>query len=130
MRATAVRWSLWGSLSLFACSGEPGTSAPRELAYHDVAPIIERYCGRCHGDPVDHFAPFPLTSWELMREEYPPGSGIPLWQVMESAIDRDFMPMVNLALEPPVEPLPPADKARLLEWLRAGAPGPPTLPPP
>ena len=116
------RWSLWGVLSLFACAGTDGESSAQELAYCDVEPIIERYCLRCHGDPLDHHAPFSLTSWDLMQEDYPPGSGIPIWQAMEDPIERNVMPMESFPLDPPVEPLPEADKARLLAWIRAGAP--------
>ncbi|NLE85142.1 MAG: heme-binding domain-containing protein [Myxococcales bacterium] len=114
--------SAGGALLLLACAGSDGDAAARDLVPCDVAQVLERYCLRCHSDPPDHFAPFPLTTWERMQEETFAGSGVPLWQAMADSIERGFMPPLAFALDPPVEPLPEADAELLLTWLHAGAP--------
>jgi hypothetical protein len=40
---------------------------------------------------------------------------------MQAAIESEFMPPVELPLDPPVEPLTAGEKARLLAWLADGA---------
>ncbi len=114
--------SPWGALLLLACAGSDGEGAARELTHCDVAPLIERHCLRCHSDPPDHFAPFPLATWDQLQAETSPGSGVPLWQAMADSIERGFMPPESFDIEPRVEPLPAADKDLLLSWLHDGAP--------
>lgn len=108
-------------LTLTACGGSGDAGAARqELGYCDVEPVIERYCVRCHADPTEHHAPFPLTSWEATQGES--AGGVPIWERMRSAVSTGFMPFQGLALDPPVEPLPADEEAMLLDWLDAGAP--------
>jgi hypothetical protein len=57
-----------------------------------------------------------------MHEVYSEQTGELIWERMEDVVERDIMPLVQLELDPPVQPLPPAEKDTLLEWLRAGAP--------
>lgn len=121
----AWKVALWALGGLVAC-GCGGDDAESEhsttLGFCDVAPVLESYCWRCHSDPPANFAPFPLTTWEKTQENHPGGSGKPIWQHMETMVSQDLMPPTTFPLEPPVEPLPEAEKAKLLEWLRAGAP--------
>lgn len=92
------------------------------LGYCDVAPIIESKCLRCHGEPQENSAPFPLTTYEMLVAESPEGSGQPLYERMEEAITTDYMPATWMELEPPVEDLTEHEETTLLEWFHAGAP--------
>lgn len=106
-----------------ACGSESpsgGSSAPG--GYCDIEPVLADYCVRCHGDPQEHHAPFPLTSYAALQEEFPPGSGRLVWELMEQPVTDNDMPFTRLNLDPPVAPLPPPEKKRLLDWLAAGAP--------
>lgn len=100
-----------------ANDGGSGSVAPHFPC--DVQAVIEARCQRCHNDPQQNEAPFPLLVWEDTRRQY--GEQL-VYQAMLLAIETDFMPFTQLELEPPVEPLTPDQKALLLDWLRDDAP--------
>jgi hypothetical protein len=84
----------------------------------EVEAILERKCQRCHQDPPQNYAPFPLLTWSDTRASY----GVQLvYQAMLPAIESDFMPYTELDLEPPVQPLTANEKETLLDWLEGGA---------
>ena len=99
-----------------------GSGSTSTLGYCDVAPIIEAKCLRCHGEPQENGAPFPLTSYEMLIAESPHGSGTPLYERMSEAITTDFMPATWMELDPPVEDLTQHEEATLVEWFEAHAP--------
>jgi hypothetical protein len=85
----------------------------------EIDAILEAKCRRCHTEPQQNGAPFPLLTWQDTQEEY---FLTPIYKRMHNAVKTDFMPFVALPLEPPVEPLTPAEKAKLLEWLECALP--------
>jgi hypothetical protein len=97
---------------------DPGISTPALPC--DVEAILVAKCQRCHSDPPQHAAPFKLTTWEDTQASY---AGKPVHERMHSAVDKGQMPYMGfLDIDPPVEPLTPDEKSRLLEWLTACAP--------
>ncbi|MCC6214699.1 MAG: hypothetical protein IT376_07505 [Polyangiaceae bacterium] len=93
----------------------------------EVEPVVTGVCQRCHSSPPAHGAPFPLRSSADFGATYPPppsAFGRPIHERAHEAVETGFMPLINVAapLDPPVEPLEPAEKQALLEWLAAGAP--------
>jgi len=83
-----------------------------------VGAIIETRCQRCHQDPPQNGAPFPLLTWSDTRAEQDFGL---VYELMLPAIESDYMPLTELELDPPVEPLSSVEKRTLLDWLEAGA---------
>jgi uncharacterized membrane protein len=110
-----------------ACSaeGEPVTATATtgevpsgSLTWCDVAPILEAKCQRCHAEPTENGAPFPLETYaDTQVEESSKRS-----HLMRSAVSTDFMPPTVFRLEPPVEPLTCEEKRTLLAWLDDGTP--------
>jgi hypothetical protein len=97
-----------------------GCSAPTGgPSYCDVAPIIETYCLRCHGEPQENQAPFPLVSYASTQASY---AGEAIYKRMGNAIDSEFMPPTDLSLSPPVQALPAQERALVQEWVVRGAP--------
>jgi hypothetical protein len=85
----------------------------------EVEAVLKAKCHRCHQDPQQNGAPFPLLTWENTQVDY---FGKPIYQRMESVVSSDFMPFTSLALNPPVEPLTADEKATLLDWLVCAIP--------
>ena len=85
----------------------------------EIEAIIVAKCQRCHTDPPENGAPFPLLTWQDTQEEY---FLTPIWKRMHNAVSTGFMPFVALPLDPPVEPLTPQEKETLLEWLECALP--------
>ena len=84
----------------------------------EIEAILKSKCQRCHQDPPQNYAPFPLIVWSDTRRSY----GVQLvYQAMLPAIESDFMPYTELELDPPVQPLTNDEKETLLDWLEAGA---------
>jgi len=100
-------------------AGEGGAAGEGALDFPcDVRAVIEAKCQRCHADPPRNRAPFPLMTWEHTRAPY--GTQL-VYEAMLPAIETDFMPLTELDLEPPVQPLTPSEKTTMLTWLEAGA---------
>jgi hypothetical protein len=109
-----------GSAAGGSSAGQPGAGGIGSPHFPcEVEDVIVAKCQRCHNDPQENDAPFPLLTWEDTRRSY----GLVLvYEAMLPAIETDFMPLTQLDLEPPVEPLTPGEKALLLDWLQSDAP--------
>lgn len=88
------------------------------LTWCDVEPILEAHCQRCHTEPQQNGAPFPLLTYEDTQEDE-------RYEMMGGAVGRDFMPPVWLDVDPPVQPLPCSEKQTLVTWVDQGAAPPP-----
>ena len=86
----------------------------------DVQDVLEAKCLRCHGTVLENDAPYHLVTIAQIHEVR---GGRPVYDRMRSVLEDDYMPPVVIPLDPPVQPLTAAEKATLLEWVRAGAPG-------
>lgn len=85
----------------------------------DVFAVLSCKCQRCHTDPPENGAPFPLLAYEHTQAEYGGGQ---VWQALRGAIASDFMPPSFLPeLMPPVEKLTDFEKATLIGWADQGA---------
>ena len=89
-----------------------------DLTWCDVAPILEARCHRCHTDPPENGAPFPLLTYADTQED-------DRYEHMGEAIEREFMPPLWLELDPPVQALSCSEEATVLAWIAQGAPPPP-----
>lgn len=109
-----------GSAAGGAIAGQPGAGGIGTPHFPcEVEDVIAAKCQRCHNDPQENGAPFPLLVWEDTRRPY----GLVLvYEAMLPAIETDFMPFTQLDLDPPVEPLTPEEKELMLDWLRSDAP--------
>lgn len=96
---------------------DPGIVSPAFPC--EIEAIIAAKCQRCHQDPPQNGAPFPLLTWQDTQEEYLLS---PIWKRMYNAVNTGFMPFVALPLDPPVEPLTPQEKDTLLAWLECALP--------
>jgi len=92
-------------------SGDEAASRPEAIP---CAPrrVLETVCQRCHGDPLQNDAPFPLRSREDVTRVR---GGSPTYEKMRAQVDSRRMPLAPVTLGD-------ADRETLLAWLRAGAP--------
>ena len=102
-----------------------GAAPDGPIAFCDALTVIRAKCQRCHQNPPENKAPVAFLTYEDTQAPYF-DTNLPWWQVMQGAVDRDFMPFVDLndpptSLMPPVEPLTVDEKATLLGWLNQGA---------
>jgi hypothetical protein len=100
------------------CLSQSCEPPPNEIPWCDAYAVIRCSCQRCHTDPPQNGAPFPLLSYAATQKEYAGGA---IWQHMACAVSTDFMPAVWVELDPPVEPLTSSQKDSLLGWLCQGA---------
>ena len=104
-------------------ASDSGHGGAESLGYCDVKTIIEARCLRCHGETLENGAPFSLSRYQdLVDPAAGDEDGEPIYQRMQGAIEAGFMPATFIKLEPPVLPLEEGEKAKLLDWLSAGAP--------
>ena len=94
------------------------------VSWCDVAPILEEKCQRCHRDPPDNGAPFPLLTYADTQESDPARDDPERkrFEVMLLAVGEDLMPPVSLLVEPSVVDLTCEERTTLLTWLAAEAP--------
>ncbi len=85
----------------------------------DVDEVLASSCRRCHWEPQENDAPFPLVMYDDIQKER---SGKPIFKLMEQMVAADLMPPLDEPVEPKVAPLTPEQKEILLKWLGAGAP--------
>jgi len=131
--------ALAGTLLLLALgqgcgSGPPETwenslaraEQPEGASFCDAFSVIERKCVRCHSNPPQNGAPFPLDSYEATQAPSPSSKEPDRIRAdrMLKAVESGFMPYTSLRLDPPVEPLSCEEKTTLLTWLRNGSPPP------
>jgi hypothetical protein len=105
--------------------GTAGSDSGPIVPFCDALAVIRAKCQRCHGDPVAHGAPVSFLTYEDTQGPYYTTDSR-WWEVMITAVTKDFMPYVALnepptSIMPPVEPLTPDEKATLLGWLHQGA---------
>jgi hypothetical protein len=100
-----------------ACTPDPTIADP--VLPCEIDAILEAKCRRCHSEPQQNSAPFPLLTWEDTQAEY---SGKLIYVRMHNAVNTDFMPLTALQLDPPVEKLTAAEKDTLLAWLVCAEP--------
>lgn len=66
-------------------------------------------------------APFPLATWADTRTDL--GGGARVVDLLAKVIESDEMPYQSDSIQPPVEKLTAAEKATLVSWAKACAPG-------
>lgn len=115
MRAVAILASIAGA----ACSepaDRPASRVTPKVVIGDIPcgpdRVLKNVCQFCHTNPPQHDAPFPLVTYANTQAEM---DGKPLYFWMEKYVSEEIMPL------PPVD-ISDADRAVLLQWLRAGAP--------
>ncbi len=91
----------------------PGSGLPC-----DVDEVFASKCRRCHTIPPRHGAPLVFLTWDDTRQDR---FGQPLYAAIGRAVRTDFMPY-KIEANPRVEPLTPAEKRIILDWVEAGAP--------
>lgn len=99
--------------------------AHAELAYErDIAPIFRTYCAGCHND-ADREGDFSLETFAGLRAGGDKGDPLKPGEADASLLIKLIEGRAKPAMPPKDEPkLPPAELARLKEWIAAGAPGP------
>ena len=113
---TAWPWLfLAAAMAVSACGdGASGPVTEAELTYCDIVPILAAKCERCHGNPPDHGAPFPLVTYADTQEPSPLPSDPERKRSadMLSAVESNYMPFMGLPLDPPVSPLTCQERSR------------------
>jgi hypothetical protein len=114
------------------CSQDAPDAATRFLPC-DVEAVLKAKCQRCHNSravldvcyPAKTCVkgPFPLLNWS---DTHKPLGTTPIFELMQQAVSSGYMPFKTTDISPPVEPLTTAEKATLINWTQACAPGRPT----
>jgi uncharacterized membrane protein len=86
----------------------------------DVDAVLASRCRKCHSDPPQHDAPFPLLTWANTHERYANDGNKPIYQLMGVRIHDESFPM-----PPEGNPMTDADRAVLDKWIAKGAPSAP-----
>lgn len=92
--------------------GEPDWCAARA--------VLQAKCQRCHGEPAENGAPFPLLTYA--DTQVADRKGAPRYEKLKAAIEAEYMPPLFLQLTPAVEPLTADESATLLTWLSGQPP--------
>lgn len=82
--------------------------------------VLRDKCQRCHQDPTQNGAPFPLLTYA--DTQVVDRKGVPRSEKMKAALDSDYMPPTFLQLEPAVEPLQESERSALVSWLSSDPP--------
>jgi hypothetical protein len=82
--------------------------------------VLQAKCQRCHAEPLENGAPFPLLTYA--DTQLVDGKGTPRHEKMKAALESDYMPPLFLQLTPAVEPLSPSERTTLLTWLSGQPP--------
>jgi hypothetical protein len=110
---------------VMACSSEePPAEPPGTVTWCQALVVIEASCERCHNDPQQNGAPFPLLTYEDTQPLYGTVAPREVWKRMQDWVGKDFMPPVSPATMmrvPPVAPLSCEQKSTLMRWLHEGA---------
>lgn len=101
----------------------PDAGTPAAHIPCDVDAILAAKCRRCHTDPTQNGAPFPLIEWSKL---FAPYGAVVVYQAMFKAVDSDFMPLCAEGtcgtFDPPVAALSAEEKSALLAWLSCPLP--------
>lgn len=93
----------------------------------EIDAILAARCRRCHQDPMQNGAPFPLLTWNDTQGDY----GGPIYQRMHKMVTIDYMPYCAEGTscagivkdgKGPVLPLSAEQKTTLLAWLECPTP--------
>jgi hypothetical protein len=96
-----------------------GSGRTDPVPWCDVHAVLACKCQRCHTDPMQNSAPFPLLTYEDTQADY---AGEPRWQHMRRVVATDFMPPNFFPdLMPPVEMLTDYEKETIIGWADQGA---------
>jgi uncharacterized membrane protein len=108
-----------------AASGGAGDVAPVPSGAAGTDPdwcaarrVLEAKCQRCHGEPTEHGAPFPLVTYEDTQVVNRRGEA--RFTAIATVVADGFMPPGFITLEPAVEPLTVPEQELLLGWCSAG----------
>lgn len=82
--------------------------------------VLQAKCQRCHDEPQQNGAPFPLLTYA--DTQVVDRAGTPRSDKMKAALESDYMPPQFLKLTPEVEPLSDEERSTLLDWLSAVPP--------
>lgn len=107
-------------IAVWSQQGAPEGRDPNmvtEYEYHrDVAPIVNEYCGLCHGNPPAFGAPRALASYGDMTQVNQFGQPIYEMVAFRLSADQNRMP-------PPQQPQPSAEQREIVRnWAQGGAP--------
>ncbi len=110
---------------LVAFLGVGSHLAGAEVSYErDIVPIFRTYCAGCHND-ADRAGDFSLETFAGLRAGGDKGDPLKPGDADASLLIKLLEGRAKPAMPPKDEPkLPPAELARLKEWIAAGAPGP------
>lgn len=119
----AVTWSCGGGNDGGTEPGNSGGSGGSGSAdFCDALAVLRSKCHRCHQDPPQNGAPFPLLTYADTQAEHATGDLV--YERMLAAVESGIMPPTAGMFDPPPEPLTCREKTTLLDWLKAGAPRP------
>jgi hypothetical protein len=117
-----------GSDARPSCSESTPDARPRSFPC-DVEAVLRARCQRCHNssDELDRCSPaktclrgpFPLLTWSDTHANF---DGTPVFELMQTVVETDFMPLQSPPVSPPAAPLDADQKATLLAWVRSCAP--------
>ncbi|MFK7931574.1 MAG: cytochrome c [Myxococcota bacterium] len=99
-------WHCLAAMMILAACGDP---AEEEVAYADVAPILEANCAGCHGDTPSNGAPSTLNTYATASPKAD--------AIVNRAVDGSPSPMPPSGLA-----LSEAEVEILTSWAAAGAP--------
>lgn len=103
-----------------ACASDDGTGAADAAAAlplpADVDAVLEARCRKCHSDPPQNFAPFPLVTWQDTQAFAPAYDDVRIFELIALRIHDESFPM-----PPAGNPMSDADRAVLDAWIAAGA---------
>ena len=92
--------------------GSTGTSLPC-----DIAPIVEKYCTSCHGDPPSSSAPNSLLTVDQWKA---PSASEPSKSEGQVSVERMASTIIPM---PPTGTMDPAEIQTIADWVSAGMPG-------
>ena len=101
-------------------NSEAGALVQNEPDWCAARVVLQAKCQRCHAEPTENGAPFPLLTYADTQVLNRKGS--PRYEQMKAALETEYMPPQFLQLTPPVAPLTADESATLLTWLSGEPP--------
>lgn len=112
--------SATGGSSDDASAGKGGAPVQSGTDWCAARAVLQAKCQRCHDEPQQNGAPFPLLTYA--DTQVVDRAGTPRSDKMQAALESDYMPPQFLKLTPEVEPLSDEERSTLLDWLSAVPP--------
>jgi len=103
-----------------ASTGDAGVLVQDEPDWCAARTVLQGKCQRCHAEPSENGAPFPLLTYA--DTQVADRKGTPRYEKMKAALESEYMPPLFLELTPAVEPLSPDESATLRTWLSGQPP--------